>query len=56
MEKDNTQYYCDEWNNKPKETYRMEIWDFTEEGVKVYSLKEYNKLIKKDKDVNKHTK
>ena len=55
MEEDNTQYFCDEWNNKSKVSYRLEIWDFTEEGVKIYTQEEYDKLIKKDKDANKHT-
>jgi len=56
MEEDTTQYYNDEWNGKSKESYRLEIWDFTEKGIKIYTLEEYNKLIKKDKDVNKYTK
>ena len=55
MEEDNTQYYCDEWNNNPKESYHLEIWDFKEGGIEIYTLEEYNKLIK-NKDADKHTK
>lgn len=46
MEEDNTQYFNDEWNGKPKESYRLEIWDFKESGVEIYTLEKYNKLIK----------
>ena len=44
MEEDNTQYYNDEWNNKPTESYRLEIWDFKESGVEIYTLEEYRQL------------
>lgn len=55
MEENNTQYFNDEWNGKSTESYRLEIWDFKESGVKIYTLEEYNKLIK-NKDADKHTK
>lgn len=47
--KDDFIYCSDEWNGKPKESYRLEIWDFTENGIKIYTLEEYNKLIKNNK-------
>jgi hypothetical protein len=41
MEKDNTQYFNDEWNRPSKpgsETYSLEILDFNEKGIKRYTL------------------
>jgi hypothetical protein len=61
MEEDNTRYFNDEWNKVlgPKGTktefYRLEILDFEEDKIKIYTLEEYNKLIK-NKDADKHTK
>ena len=47
--KDDFVYFNDEWNNQPTESHRLEIWEFTETGIKIYTLDEYNKLIKNDK-------
>ena len=47
--KEEFQYFNDEWNGKPTESYKLEIWDFKESGIKIYTLEEYNKLIKNNK-------
>ena len=47
--KDDFIYFNDEWSNQPTESYRLEILEFTETGIKIYTLDEYNKLIKNDK-------
>ena len=36
--KDDFIYFNDEWNNKPTESYRLEILEFTETGIKIYIL------------------
>jgi hypothetical protein len=59
MEKDNTQYFNDEWNRPSKpgsETYSLEILDFNEKGIKRYTLEEYKKLQEKGKFNSKNNK
>lgn len=50
--KEEYKYFNDEWNkDKPKESYRLEIWDFNEKGIKIYTLEEYKEL-QKEKEFN----